>query len=117
MITDVERDRDADRKNIHPHPHSRPFRQADHRLPEGEAAGGGRNGAGRQWRRDAERDECEGVPGDGEGGRRMSGMTCDVTDCKWNDGNGSCECDGIYISDSETGDPMCMSAEFEEDEG
>ena len=41
VITDAERDRDADRKDIHPHPYSRPFRQADHRLPEGEAAGGG----------------------------------------------------------------------------
>ncbi len=29
----------------------------------------------------------------------MSGMTCDVTGCKWNDGNGGCDCDGIYISD------------------
>lgn len=45
----------------------------------------------------------------------MSGMTCDVTGCAWNDGNGSCECDGIYISDAETGDPMCMSALFPED--
>ena len=32
------------------------------------AGGGGRKGTGRQWRRDAERDECGGVPGDGEGG-------------------------------------------------
>lgn len=62
MITDAERDRDADWKNIHPHPHSRPFRQADYRLPEGEAAGGGRNIVGRQWRRNAERDGCGGVP-------------------------------------------------------
>lgn len=68
VITDAERDKDADRKNIHPHPHSRPFRQADHRLPEGEAAGGGRDGAGRQWRRDAERDERRGVPENGRGG-------------------------------------------------
>ena len=67
-ITDAERDKDADRKNLHPHPRSRPSRQADHRLPEGEAAGGGRDGAGRQWRRDAERDECGSVSGDGEGG-------------------------------------------------
>lgn len=45
----------------------------------------------------------------------MSGMTCDVNGCRWNDGNGSCECEGSYISDVETGDPMCMSAEFLED--
>ena len=68
VIIDAERDKDADRKNLHPHPHSRPFRQADQRLPEGEAAGGGRDNIGRQWRRDAERDECGGVPGDGKGG-------------------------------------------------
>lgn len=68
VITDAERDRNADWKDLHTHPHSRPFRQADYRLPEGEAAGGGRKGTGRQWRRDAERDECGGVPGDGEGG-------------------------------------------------
>ena len=68
VITDAERDRDADRKDIHPHPHSRPFRQADYRLPEGEAAGGGRDGTGRQRRRDAERDERRDVPGDSKGG-------------------------------------------------
>lgn len=45
---------------------------------------------------------------------REQKMTCDVNGCKWNDGNGNCECDGIYISDAETGDPMCMSAEFED---
>lgn len=43
-------------------------------------------------------------------------MVCDVNGCKWNDGNGNCCCDGIYISDAETGDPMCMSAVFEEDD-
>ena len=68
MITDAERDRDEDWKILHPHPHSRPFRQADYRLPEGEAAGGGRDGAGRQRRRDEERDECGNVPGNGRGG-------------------------------------------------
>lgn len=87
-ITDAERDRDADRKNIHTHPHSRHSRQADHRLPEGETAGGGRNGAGRQWRRDAERDERRGVPGDGRGEWRMSNLK--ITQCK-GDGQGSCK--------------------------
>ena len=33
-----------------------------------------------------------------------------------NDGNGGCSYDGIYISDAETGEPMCMSAIFDEDE-
>lgn len=46
----------------------------------------------------------------------MNGMTCDVTGCSWNDGYGNCGCDGIYISDAETGDPMCMSAELPEDQ-
>lgn len=46
----------------------------------------------------------------------MSGMVCDVTGCIWNDGNGNCGFDGIYISDAETGDPMCESAYFPEDE-
>ena len=68
VITDAERDKDADRKNIHPHPHSRPSRQADHRLPEGEAVGCRRNGTGGQWRRDAERDEYGSVPENGRGG-------------------------------------------------
>lgn len=43
-------------------------------------------------------------------------MVCDVTECIWNDGNGGCSCDGIYISDAETGDPVCMSASFSQDE-
>ena len=68
VITDAERNRDADRKDIHPHPHSRPFRQADHRLPEGEAAGGERNNIGRQRRQNAEQDVCGDVPGNGKGG-------------------------------------------------
>lgn len=42
----------------------------------------------------------------------VSGMTCDVNGCRWNDGNGNCMCDGIYISDAEAGELMCMSAEF-----
>lgn len=45
---------------------------------------------------------------------KMSGMTCDVTGCKWNDGRGGCNCDGIYISDAETGEPICMSVDYPE---
>ncbi len=56
FISKNQEKNDENRKNIHPHPHSRPFRQADHRLPEGEAAGGGRDSIGRQWRRDAEQE-------------------------------------------------------------
>ena len=48
-------------------------------------------------------------------GEKMSGMTCDVTGCRWNDGCGGCDCDGIYISDAETGEPTCMSVEYSED--
>lgn len=45
----------------------------------------------------------------------MSGITCDVRDCHWNNGNGYCECNSVFISDSENGEPMCMSAEFPAD--
>lgn len=41
-------------------------------------------------------------------------MICDVTGCIWNDGNGNCNCDDIHISGAETGEPMCMSAEYRE---
>lgn len=46
----------------------------------------------------------------------MSGITCDIADCHWSDGNGNCGCDGIYISYSENGEPICVSAEFRDDE-
>ena len=41
------------------------------------------------------------------GGVRMSGITCDATGCKWNDGDGNCVRDGIYISDRFTKVAMC----------
>lgn len=44
----------------------------------------------------------------------MMSIACDVTGCANNDGNGFCELDDIYISDAETGDPICQDAEFEE---
>lgn len=44
-------------------------------------------------------------------------IQCDVTACKNNDGRGNCELIDIYISDHETGDPICQDAVFEgEDE-
>lgn len=46
----------------------------------------------------------------------MSGVTCDVNGCVWNNGNGRCGCDGIYISDAESGEAKCESAEFPEEE-
>lgn len=46
----------------------------------------------------------------------MSGITCDATGCKWNDGDGNCVRDGIYISDRFTKVAMCMSGEFEEEQ-
>ncbi len=67
---------------------------------------------------------CAVWQGNGEAGKTknatlvevdMSGMTCDVNGCIWNDGSGGCGCDGIYISDTETGEPKCESAEFPED--
>lgn len=41
-------------------------------------------------------------------------VACDVTTCKYNNGSGSCDLVDIYISDVETGDPICQYAEFEE---
>ena len=43
-------------------------------------------------------------------------MVCDVSGCIWNDGNGKCGCHGIYIADVESGDPMWMSAVFDEED-
>lgn len=42
-------------------------------------------------------------------------ITCDVTACKYNTG-GSCDRVNIYISDAETGDPICQDAEFDGEE-
>lgn len=39
-------------------------------------------------------------------------VTCDVTTCKHNDGSGSCDLVDIYISDAETGDPICYYSGF-----
>lgn len=43
------------------------------------------------------------------------GIACDVTGCVNNGGRGFCDLGDIYISDAETGDPMCQSVEFEEE--
>lgn len=44
------------------------------------------------------------------------GIACDVTGCVNNSGMGFCDLEDIYISDAETGDPMCQSASFKEEE-
>lgn len=41
------------------------------------------------------------------------GITCDSTYCRNNDGNGFCELEDIYVSDAETGEPVCQSADYE----
>lgn len=41
-------------------------------------------------------------------------VICDAITCNHNNGSGSCELVDIYISDAETGDPICQYAEFEE---
>lgn len=41
-------------------------------------------------------------------------VACDVTTCKHNNGSVSCDLVDIYISDTETGDPICQCVEFEE---
>lgn len=43
-------------------------------------------------------------------------VICDVTGCMHNNGCGSCDLVDIYISDVETGDPICQYAEFEEED-
>lgn len=44
------------------------------------------------------------------------GIACDVTRCANNNGSGFCELEDIYISDAETGDPMCQDATIIEEE-
>lgn len=44
------------------------------------------------------------------------GIACDATSCTNNSGNGFCELDDVYISDAETGEPICQDAEFNEEE-
>lgn len=43
-------------------------------------------------------------------------IACDVTGCNHNSGTGFCELEDVYISDAETGDPICQNADYEEDE-
>lgn len=44
------------------------------------------------------------------------GIACDSNGCRHNDGNGFCELEDIYISEAETGDPICQDADYEENE-
>lgn len=41
------------------------------------------------------------------------GVACDTNGCVHNDGNGFCEMEDVYISDAETGEPICQNVEFE----
>lgn len=63
-------------------------------LPAGQGSGDGRKtGDGRQWRRNAERDECGGVPGDGKGGYHMKNPieeTKELTRYQWLKMHGIC---------------------------
>ena len=43
------------------------------------------------------------------------GILCDATACKNNTG-GFCDKDDIYISEAETGEPICQDAEFADEE-
>lgn len=42
-------------------------------------------------------------------------ICCCVDGCTWNDKNGHCTHYGVVISDAETGEPVCTSAEFDEE--
>lgn len=44
------------------------------------------------------------------------GIACSVTACINNDGDGFCKLDDVYISDAETGEPICQDVEFNEEE-
>ena len=41
----------------------------------------------------------------------MAEVKCSVNDCKFNDGCGRCDKDKIFISDAETGEPVCRDYE------
>lgn len=43
------------------------------------------------------------------------GIACDATGCKNNNGNGFCELNDIYISEVETGEPLCQNADYDEE--
>lgn len=45
----------------------------------------------------------------------MSKVICSVSSCAYNDGKGNCGLDEVYISDAETGNPMCEDAELGEE--
>lgn len=44
----------------------------------------------------------------------MYGVICTVNYCEYNDGSGHCTKDEIEISDVETGEPTCISANCED---
>ena len=61
-----------ERKGVLPDTAGGAGKQDDCCQPAGQGSGGGRKaGDGRQRRRDAERNQCGGVPGNGKGGCRM----------------------------------------------
>lgn len=41
----------------------------------------------------------------------MMNIKCSVSDCKFNNGYGECDKDNIFISDAETGEPVCQDYE------
>lgn len=44
------------------------------------------------------------------------GIACCTSGCVYNDENGFCGLEDIFISDAETGEPVCQDAKFEEDD-
>lgn len=43
----------------------------------------------------------------------MSEVKCTATYCSYNDGSGNCTKDEIFISDAETGEPICEDLDGE----
>lgn len=42
----------------------------------------------------------------------MTEIKCVVMDCVWNNGNGECTSEEIYVSDAETGNAECQYCDY-----
>lgn len=42
-------------------------------------------------------------------------IKCDVRGCKYNDGAGRCTKDDIFVSEADTGTPVCQDEDVEDD--
>lgn len=63
----------------------------------------------------AANNDCDECQTKGENKNMNENICCCVDGCTWNDKNGHCTHYGVVISDAETGEPVCTSAEFDEE--